>query len=162
MWQESVVYGFPASPQSIQIAHLRGRGPYEALMKWSCQTILSKAWSWRGVIFQRSPRWLAWHQTSSGSMSPEDAADRSMSQPHVTSNSTFPHALGGKCKHFMPTTYRGWTGHKESNQWELRENMQFFIGTFHSAKADSGKWPHKLWFGTSTIPLGIEMKVRQI
>ena len=52
---------------------------------------------------------FAWHQSSSGSMPLEDAVDGSKSQIPATSYSTLPHVL--KCKHFMPNTYRVWTGH---------------------------------------------------
>ena len=51
------------------------------------------------------PDGLAWYQSSSGSIPPEDAVDGSTSQTHETSNITLLHALTGKCKHFMPNTY---------------------------------------------------------
>ena len=55
------------------------------------------------------PRGFAWHQCTSGSMSPEDAVDSSMTR--TTRNSTLPHALTGKYKHFMPNTKRSLMGH---------------------------------------------------
>ena len=57
------------------------------------------------------PPWTCLAPSSSGSMPPEDAVDGGMNQTHATSNSTFPHALTGKHKHFIPDTYKGWTGH---------------------------------------------------
>ena len=59
----------------------------------------------------RSPHGLAWHLSSSGSMALEDAVDGCTSQTNATSYSTVLQALMGKCKHFMPNTYRSWTGH---------------------------------------------------
>ena len=67
----------------------------------------------------RSPHpWTCLSQSSSGSMPPEDALDGSTSQTHETSNSTLPYAFIGKCRHFMPNTYRDWTGHYSNNNWE--------------------------------------------
>ena len=43
-------------------------------------------------------------------MPPENGVDGSMSKTHTTINSTLPHALIDKCKHFMAYTYRGWRG----------------------------------------------------
>ena len=56
------------------------------------------------------------HQSSSGSMPPEDAFDGSTSQTHATSNSTLLHALTGKCGHFVPNNCRGMMGHFRNNQ----------------------------------------------
>ena len=78
---------------------------------WSCQTILKKAQSWRGVFFRGAPVDLPGTKSSSGSMPLDDVLDGSMSQTHVTCNSPLPHALTGKCNHFRPNAYRGWTGH---------------------------------------------------
>ena len=107
--QETVLDVFPASPLSIQIPHLRRQGPstYEAIMSDHPQqsTVLTRC----GL--PRSPLELAWHQSSSGSMPPEGAVEGSTSQIHATSNGTLSHALTGKCKHFMPNTYKGWMGH---------------------------------------------------
>ena len=77
-----------------------------------------------------------------------DPVDGSTSQTHATSNSTLPHELTGKCKDFTPKAYRGWTGHYQNNQWDLRKNMQLLVRTCHSAKADLGKWPPELRFWT--------------
>ena len=54
---------------------------------------------------------LDWQESSTRSMPPEDAFDGSTSQTHEANNATLPHAVTGKCKHFKPNTYRGWTGH---------------------------------------------------
>ena len=155
--QEPVVDGFPASPHSIQIPHPCRHSPstYEAILLDHPQQspVLTRC----GL--PRRPWELAWHQSSSGSMLPVDAVDGSTSQTPATSNSTLTHALMSKCKHFMPNTYRGWVEHYQNNQWELRKNMQLLIRTCHSAKADLWKWSPKLQFWTSTIPLGIEVKV---
>ena len=52
-----------------------------ALMKQSCRTILNKAvYGLDKVWFSEEPHRLAWHQSSSGSMPPEDANDGSISQ----------------------------------------------------------------------------------
>ena len=88
-----------------------------ALKKQSCRTILNKDEVW----LCEEPRGVAWHQSSSGTMPLEDAVDGSTSQIHATSNSTLPYALMGKCKHFMTYTYKGWAGHYQNNQSELKK-----------------------------------------
>ena len=100
-----VVDGFPASTHSIKNLHPCRQGPntYEAILSDHPQ----QTWYRWGVVF-RGARGLAWHQSSSDSMPPEDTVDSSTSQTHATSNSTLPHALTGKCKHFMSNTYRVW------------------------------------------------------
>ena len=119
--QEPVVDGFrPALiPYTFLIHIIKGPSTYEAFLSDHPQQSM--------VLMRcglpRSPRGLVWHQSSIGNMPLEDAVDGSMSQTHVTSNSTLPHALKGKCKHFMPNTYRGWMGHYEYNQWELRKQI---------------------------------------
>ena len=93
---------FPDRPHSIQILHRRRQSPstYEAILSGHPQQsmILTRC----GL--PRSPGGLAWHQSSSGSMPPEDVVDRSTSQTHATSNNTLLHALTGKCHDFMPDT----------------------------------------------------------
>ena len=112
--QEPVVGGFLVSPHSIEIPRPCRYHPstHEAILSDYPQqsTVLTRC----GLLM--SPRGLAWHQSSSGGMPLEDAVDGSTSQTHETSNSTLPHALMGKCKHFMLNTYRGWTGHYSNNQ----------------------------------------------
>ena len=114
-WQKLVVDGFLASPHSIEFPHPRRRVPstYEAILSDHAgqSTVLT-----RGGL-PRSPRKLAWQQSSSGSMPLEDAVYGSTSQTHLTSNSYM-----GKCKHIMPNTY---------NQWELRKmyNCWFELAT---------------------------------
>ena len=107
--QELVVDGFLDSPHSKQIPNLGGKGPsaYKAILLENRQQsmLLTRC----GLL--RSSRGLAWHQSFSGSIPPEDAVDSSTSQTHATSNSILPHALMGKCKHFMPNTYSGRTGY---------------------------------------------------
>ena len=52
----------------------------------------------------------------------EYAVDGSTSQTHTGSNSTLLNALTGKCKHLMPNTHSGWTGHCSNNQknfWKI-------------------------------------------
>ena len=107
-----------------------------ALMKRSCGTILNKAWSLQGVVFQGAPVDLP---STSGSMPLEDAVDSNTSHTHAISHSTSPHALMDDYKHFMPDTYRGCTGHIENNQWELITNMQLLMRTCHSAKTTLGE-----------------------
>ena len=94
--QGPVVDGFTASLHSIQIPHLLRQGPitYEDHPEQS--TGLARC----GLLM--SPSGLAWHQSSSGNMPPEDAVDGSTNQTHATSNSTLPHGLTEKCKRFMP------------------------------------------------------------
>ena len=107
--QEPVVDGFPASLHSIQIPHPRRQEPstYGAVLLDHPEqsTVLMR------YCHPRVPHELAWHQSSSGSMPPEDGVDSSTSPTHTTSNSTLRHALTGKCMQFMPNTYRGWIGH---------------------------------------------------
>ena len=107
--QEPVVDDFLTSPNSIQIPHLchQGPGTFEAILSDHLEQniVLTRC----GL--PRSPHGLAWYQSSSGSMPLEDAVDGSTSQIHVTSNNALRHTLAGKCKHFMPNTYRGWTEH---------------------------------------------------
>ena len=124
--QEPVIDGFPASPYSIQIPYPchQGPGTYVVILEDHSQqsTVLTR----RGL--PRSPSWLAWHQSSSGDMPPEDAVDGSMSQTHATRNSTLPHALLGKCKHFLPNTYRGGRGiirYLDNDNWEKICNCWF-------------------------------------
>ena len=103
--QGPAVDGFPTSliPYKLLIHAVKAG----ALMKRSCRTVLNKARSWRGVIFQGAP-WTClapkfqWQHASGGC-----AVDGSTSQIHMTSNSTLLHAFMSKCKHFMPKTYRG-------------------------------------------------------
>ena len=108
----------------------------------------------------RSPRGLAWHQRSSGSMPPEDVADRSKSQTHAKNNNTVLHTLTGKCRHFLSNTYRGWTGHHKSNQWEL---MKICICWFElsSVRRQICGNDHLSCGWTSTIPLGLKWKSAQ-
>ena len=108
----------------------------------------------------RSPRGLVWHQVSSSNMPLEDAVDCSMSQPPATSNSTFPHALIGKCKHFMRSTHSGWTRYYYNIQWELRKRYELVDWNLPQCEGRFGEWLPKLLVWTSTIPLGIEVKVR--
>ena len=95
--QEPVFDGFPGSPNSIQIPHTRHRAAstYEVILSDhpTQSTVLTRC----GV--PRSPRGLAWHQSSSGSMPLEDVVDGSTSPTHATSN----------------------TGHYKNNQRELRK-----------------------------------------
>ena len=112
-----------------------------ALKKRSCRTILSNARSCRGVVFRRAPDWrLAWHQRSSGSMPFEYAVDGSTSQTHTGSNSTLLNALTGKCKHLMPNTHRGWTGHCSNKEKLLKKY----------ANIDSKLSQCEDWFGGTT------------
>ena len=46
------------------------------------------------------------------------------SQTPAASNSTLSHDLTSKCKHFMPNTYRGRTGHYNNYQKKIEKNMQ--------------------------------------
>ena len=107
--QEPVVDGFPVSPHSIQIPHpcLQGPNTYKAILLDHSQQsmVLTRC----GL--SRSPHRLAWHQSSSGSVPPEDAVDGNTRQTHATSHNTLLHALMGKCKYLMPHIYRRWTGH---------------------------------------------------
>ena len=106
--QEPVVDGFSASPDPIQIPHphRQGASTYEPILPEHPQqsTVLMRC----GI--PRSPRGLAWHQSSSGSMPPEVAVNVNTSQTHVTNNSTLLHALKGKGKHLIFNTYMGLTG----------------------------------------------------
>ena len=107
----------------------------------------------------RSPCGLALHQSLSNNMPLEDVDDCSRvrpTQPAIAlcrmpswaSASTCPIPIGV-----------GWGIIRIiSENWE--KNMQLLIRTCQSAKADFGKWLHKLPFWTSTIPFGIQEKVR--
>ena len=127
--QEAVVDGFLASPHLISIPRPRRQGPstYEEIL--SDHPRQSDVLTRCGL--PRSPRGHACHQSSTGRMPPEDVVDGRTSQTHATSNITLPHALTGKCKHFMTNTYRGWTGHYYNNHWELRKicNCWFELAT---------------------------------
>ena len=157
--QEPVVDGFPASLHPIQIPHLRHQGlsTYEVILLDHPQQNMDLT----RCGHPRSPHGLAWHLSCSGSMPSEDTVGGTMT--HTTSNSTFLHVLMAKCKHFMPNIPT-WVERDIittiSENLE-KKNMQLLIRTCHSAKADLGKWPHKLRFWTSAIPLGIGVKVRQ-
>ena len=63
-----------------------------------------------------SQRSVTMGQESVVSMPFEYAVDGSTIQTHTGSNSTLLNALTGKCKHLMPNTHRGWTGHCSNNQ----------------------------------------------
>ena len=68
----------------------------------------------------------------------EYVVDGSTSQTHTGSNSTLLNTLTGKCKHLMPNTHRGWTGHCSNNQKNFWKNMQILIQSCHSVKIDLG------------------------
>ena len=101
--KEPVVDGFPDSPHSIQIPHPRRQSPstYEAILSDHPEKIFQGSLmdlpSTKVLVAARL--WLV------------DAVDSCTSQTHTTNNSTLPHALMGRCKHFTPNTYRGWTRH---------------------------------------------------
>ena len=122
--QESAVNRCATSPHSVQISHQCRQGPSTQ------ETILSDHPQQCTVLprccLSGSPWRLAWHQRSSGSMPFEYAVDGSTSQTHTGSNSTLLNALTGKCKHLMPNTHRGWTGHCSYNQknfWKKYANI---------------------------------------
>ena len=155
--QESVVNLCETSPHSIQISHPRRQGPstQETILFDPPQkcTVLPRC------CLSGSPWRLAWHQRSSGSMPFEYAVDGSTSQTHTGSNSTLLNALTGKCKHLMPNTHRGWTGHCSNNQKNFWKNMQILIQSCHGVKIDLGERPPILWFRSSTIPLDLALNV---
>ena len=155
--QESVVNRCATSPHSVQISHPRRQGPSTQ------ETILSDHPQQCTVLprccLSRSPWRLAWHQRSIGSMPFEYAVDGSTSQTHTGSNSTLLNALTGKCKHLMPNTHRGWTGHCLNNQKNFWKNMQILIQSCHSVKIDLGERPPIQWFRSSTIPLDLALNV---
>ena len=134
--QESVVNRCATSPHSVQISHPRRQGPSTQ------ETILSDHPQQCTVLPRccpsESPWRLAWHQRSSGSMPFEYAVDGSTSQTHTGSNSILLNTLMGKCKHLMPNTHRGWTGHYSNNQKYFWKNMQILIQSCHSVKIDLG------------------------
>ena len=137
MGQESVVNRCVTSPHSVQISHSRHQGPStrETILLDHPQqcTVLPRC------CLSGSPWRLAWHQRCSGSMPFEYAVDCSTSQIHTGSNSTLLNALTGKCKHLMPNTHRGWTGHCSNNQKNFWKNMQILIQSCHSVKIDLGE-----------------------
>ena len=122
-WRSSAI------PHSIQIPHLRRQGPstYESTLWDHPQQIT--------VLTTRSlpriPRGLPWHQSSSGTMSPEDAVDTSTSLTYATNNSTLLHALTGKCKQSMPHAYGvGWGIIRTISQnWEKIFQCWFELAT---------------------------------
>ena len=91
----------------------------------------------------------------------EYAVEGSTSQTHTGSNSTLLNALTGKCKHLMPNTHRGWTGHYSNNQKNFWKNMQILIQSCHSVKIGLGERPPILWFRSPTIPLDLALNVCQ-
>ena len=82
-----------------------------ALTKWSCWTNLDQNTVLMRCGLPMTSRGLAGHQSCSDSMPLVDLVDGSTNQTYVTSNSTLPYALMGKCKHFMPNTCKSWTAH---------------------------------------------------
>ena len=119
MGKEPVIDGFPASPDSIQIPHPHLQVP-SAYDNPQQITVLTRC----GL--PRNPRGLAWHQNSSAICLHRMRLMIEASTLAI-SNSTLPHALAGECKHIMPNTYRGWTGHYQITQWELRKYMQLLF-----------------------------------
>ena len=135
--------------------------PYRA-HRWDIrQGAQEGIWRYCGKLPIRGPNsWrLAWHQRSSGSMPFEYAVDGSTSQTHTGSNNPLLNTLKGKCKHLMPNTHKGWTGHCSNNQKNFWKNMQILIQSCHSVKIDLGEWPPILWFRSSTIPLDLALNV---
>ena len=132
--QESVVNRCATSPHSVQISHPRRQGPstQEPILSDHPQqcTVLPRC------CLSGSPWRLAWHQKSSGSMPFEYAVDGSTSQTHTGSDSTLLNALTGKCKHLIPNTHRGWTGHCSNNQKNVWKDMQILIQSCHSVNID--------------------------
>ena len=128
-----------------------------ALKKRPCRTSLSNARSWGGIVFRGAPEDL------SGTKDPVAACLLSMrltvARVKNSSNSTLLNALTGKCKHLMPNTHKGWTGHYSNNQKNFWKNMQILIQSCHSVKIDLGERPHILWFRSSTIPLDLALNV---
>ena len=155
--QESVVNRCATSPHSVQISHPRRQGPstHETILSDHPQqcTVLPRC------CLSESPWRLAWHQRSSVSMPFDYAVDGSTSQTHTGTNSTLLNALTGNCKHLMPNTHRGWTGHCSNNQKNFWKNMQILIQSCHSWKIDLGERPPILWFRSSTIPLDLALNV---
>ena len=137
--QESVVNCCATSPYSVQISHPCRQGPStQETILWDHPqqyTVLLRC------CLLGSPWRLAWHQKSSGSMPFGYAVDGSASQTHTGSNSTLLNALTGKCKHLMPTTHRGWTGHCSNNQKKILKKY---------ANIDSKLSQCEDWFGGTT------------
>ena len=110
-----VVDGFPTSPHSIQIPHPshQGLSIYEAILSEHPQqsTVLTRC----GL--PGSPRGLAWHQISSGSMPLGDAVDGSTSQIHKTSKRTLPNNPNWRlqCQN-SPTRRRKYTKRKQKRE----------------------------------------------
>ena len=73
--------------------------------RWGiCQRAEKQSMVLASCHLPRSSLGLAWHQSSSGSMPPENAVHGSTSQTHAAFNSTLPH---GQVQYFMPNTYLG-------------------------------------------------------
>ena len=107
--EKPVVDGFLVIPHSIQIPQ---SWPSRPKHLWSdpvgpsrTKHGLDEMWSTEEPLWTCLAPKFQWQHAS------KDAVDGRTSQTHATSNSTLPHALMGKCKLFMPNTYRGWTGH---------------------------------------------------
>ena len=156
--QEPVVDGFPARPHSTQILHLRHQGM--SPIKRFSRSILSKAWSWRGVVFRGAPVDLP------GTKIPVAACLRRMQLTVAWVRSMWPAiALRHMPSHANASTsclISIGVGRGISNFWIISGNwekiLQLLIRTCHSAKADLGKWPPKLRFWTSMIPLALSWK----
>ena len=92
--------------------HNRGRGHFRF---WNgCDTIQD------GGRKRKCPLPLLWSIKLAAYTT---AVDGNTSQTHTTSNSTLLNALTGKCKHLMPNTHRGWTGHCSNNHKNFWKNM---------------------------------------
>ena len=149
---------FPASliPYKFLIHAAKAR----ALMKWSCWITLNKVRFWRGVVFRGSPvdlpgtkvpvaaclrrMWLIVARVRL--MRPVIALCLMPSRASASTSCLIPVGVG---RNIIRTIYENWDKKKF-----------LLIVTCHSAKADLGKWPHKLWLWTLRIPLGTEVKVR--
>ena len=116
--------GFPYSPYLIQITVKD-----QPLTKWSCWTILEKAQSWREVWSSEEPPWTCRASKFQWQHHLEDAVDGSMSQTLRTSNNALLHAFMGKCKHFVPNAYWGWTGHFRTISKNWDKNIRLMVQT---------------------------------
>ena len=151
--QEPVVDGFPASPPFIQIPHPRHQGPStnEAILLGHPEQSMFLT----RCGLPRSPvdltdinglvaAWLCMMWLMVASLQESDPCDQQYTLPHNPISCPIP--IGVEWG-IIRTINKNW-----------EKNMRLSIFSCHSANADLGKWPPKLWFWTLTIPLGIGVK----
>ena len=142
-------------PYKFLIRVVRAR----ALMKRSFRTILNIARSWQVVIYQGPPVDLPGTKIPVASClwRMRLAVTRVRATRPAIAFCYMPWWASASTSCLIPIGVGRIVIRAISENWE---NMQLFIQTCHSEKADCAKWLDKLHFWTLMIPLGIEVEVR--